>query len=92
MSIDVMRLLGLASNRDDIRRIQITVNPSVATHLNNRKRKEIARIENDSQMAIHIGVKENSPAEFLQIECFDANTNEVRLTPLAVTHHHRRGH
>jgi len=92
MSIDVMRILGLASNRDDIRRIQITVNPSVATHLNNRKRKEISRIENDCEMSIHIGVKENSPAEYLQIECFDANTNEVRLTPLAVTHHHRRGH
>jgi ribonuclease E len=92
MSIDVMRLLGLASNRDDIRRIQITVSPSVATHLNNRKRREIARIENDCQMTIHIAVKDHSPAEHLQVECFDANNNEVRLTPLAVSHHHKRGH
>ena len=50
MAIDVMRLLALASHRDDIRRINITVSPGVATYLNNRKRKEIARIEAESSM------------------------------------------
>ena len=38
MSIDVMRLLALASHREDIRRINVSVAPSVATYLNNRKR------------------------------------------------------
>src|SRR5690349_14926940 len=33
MSIDVMRLLALASHRNDIRRLNVTVGPPVATHL-----------------------------------------------------------
>src|SRR5439155_1151733 len=42
MSIDVMRLLALASHREEIRRVNIGVGPAVATYLNNRKRREIA--------------------------------------------------
>jgi ribonuclease E len=79
MAIDVMRLLALASHRDDIRRINITVSPGVATYLNNRKRKEIARIETESSMSILVSFKENVPAEHLQIECYDANSSELRI-------------
>ena len=50
MAIDVMRLLALASHREDIRRINITVSPNVATYLNNRKRKEITKLEGESHM------------------------------------------
>ena len=42
-------------------------------------------------MTIQIGVEENVPAEHLQIECFDANGNEVRLLPPPAPAH-RRGH
>jgi ribonuclease E len=91
MAIDVMRLLALASHRDDIRRISITVCPSVTAYLNNRKRKEIAKLETESGMAVQILTKENAPAEHLQIECFDANSSEVRLIPLPAPGH-KRGH
>jgi ribonuclease E len=81
MAIDVMRLLALATHRAEIRRIAISVNSSVATYLGNRKRKEVARIESECNMAIQIGFQENAPAEYLKIECYDANGNEVRLHP-----------
>ena len=83
MAIDVMRLLALATHREEIRRIAISVHPSVATYLGNRKRKEIAKLESECNMTIQIGFEENSPAEHLKIECFDANGNEVRLHPNA---------
>jgi ribonuclease E len=89
MAIDVMRLLALASHREEIRRINVTVHPSVATYLNNRKRKEVARIESESSMTIHLSFKDGVPAEHLQIECFDANSSEVRLIPLAPPGHKR---
>ena len=54
MSIDVMRLLALAAHRDDIRRVNISVSPAVATYLNNRKRRDIARIESEANMTIHL--------------------------------------
>src|SRR5207245_4617747 len=36
MSIDVMRLIALAAQRQDIRRVNVAVCPDVATYLNNR--------------------------------------------------------
>ena len=81
MAIDVVRLLALATHREEIRRIAITVNPKVAAYLNNRKRREIVRMELECNMTIQIGIAEEAPAEHLLIECFDANGNEVRLQP-----------
>jgi ribonuclease E len=93
MAIDVMRIIALASHREDVRRIQVTVAPAVATYLNNRKRKAVARIEAETGLSVAIHIKEGVPAEHLQIECHDANNGEIRLFPApAPSHHHRRGH
>jgi ribonuclease E len=81
MSIDVMRLLALASHREDIRRVNVTVNTAVATYLNNRKRRDITRLENEFNLTLHIRPEENVPAEYLQIDCFDGNNGEIRLLP-----------
>ena len=91
MSIDVMRILALAGQREDVRRILIGVSPSVAAHLNNRKRKEIAQIELEANMTIHIRHEESAPAEHLQIDCYDANNGEIRLFPPAPPERHHRG-
>jgi ribonuclease E len=82
MSIDVMRLLALSSHREDIRRVNVSVNTAVAAHLNNRKRRDIAQIETDNNMVIHIRAEENAAAEHLQIDCYDAHNSEIRLIPL----------
>ncbi len=93
MAIDVMRLLALATHRDEIRRIAVAVNSKVAPYLSNRKRKEIARLEADSNITVQIGVHENAPAEYLKIECFDGNGNEVRIFAAPASgHSHKRGH
>ncbi|MBV8313511.1 MAG: ribonuclease E/G, partial [Planctomycetaceae bacterium] len=91
MSIDVMRLLALASHRDDIRRVNIGASSAVASYLNNRKRREIARIESEANMTIHIRAEEQAPAEHLQIDCFDGNNGEVKLLPLLAANN-RRAH
>ena len=91
MSIDVMRILALAGHREDVRRVLIGVSPAVAAHLNNRKRKEIAQIELEANMTIHIRQEESAPAEHLQIDCFDGNNGEIRLfPPPAPERHHGR--
>jgi ribonuclease E len=91
MSIDVMRLLALASHREDIRRVNVSVSPTVATYLNNRKRGDLARLEHDYNMTILIRPEDNMPAEHLQIDCFDGNNGEIRLLP-APAPAHRRPH
>ena len=79
MSIDVMRILALASHREEIRRVNIGVSMPVATYLNNRKRRDLTQLETESNMTIHIRPEENVPAEHLQIDCFDASNGEIRL-------------
>jgi ribonuclease E len=92
MSIDVMRLLALASHREDVRRVNVCVSTPVATHLNNRKRRDIARFESEFNMTIHIRPEDDVPAEHLQIECFDGNNSEIRLFPGPPSSGHRRPH
>jgi ribonuclease E len=83
MAIDVMRLLALAAHREDIRRINVSVCAAVSNYLNNRKRREIARLETEAGMTIHLRHEEDAPAEHLQIDCYDSQNNEVRLLPQA---------
>ncbi len=92
MSIDVMRLLALASHREDIRRVNISVSTPVATYLNNRKRAELTRLEGEFHMTIHIRPEDNVPAEHLQVECFDGNNGEIRIFTPPPTTGHRRPH
>ncbi|WP_390553815.1 Rne/Rng family ribonuclease [Singulisphaera acidiphila] len=90
MSIDVMRLLALASHRDDIRRVSVGVSQAVATYLNNRKRREITRIETEANMTIQIRTEPDAAAEHLQLECYDGNNSEIRLFPPPAPTHRGR--
>ncbi|MBI1321997.1 Rne/Rng family ribonuclease [bacterium] len=90
MSIDVMRILALAANRNDIRRINITCSHNVANYLNNRKRQDLARLEKDGQMSIHIRPEDHVPAEFLQIDGLGNYNTEFRLYPTAAMTSNRR--
>jgi ribonuclease E len=81
MSIDVMRLIALAAQRQDIRRVNVAVCPDVATYLNNRKRKEISKFEAESGVMIYVHPEADAAREYLQLDCFDAQNGEVRLLP-----------
>jgi ribonuclease E len=90
MSIDVMRILAMAANRQDIRRINITCSQNVANFLNNRKRQDLARIERDSHLTIHIRPEADVAAEFLQVDGFGNYNTEIRLYPTQAMVSHRR--
>ena len=47
MSIEVVRMLMLASQQPNIARVTVRVNDEVASYLNNRKRREISRLEDE---------------------------------------------
>jgi ribonuclease E len=79
MSIDVMRMLLLAAHRDNVRRIQVRVHEDVAAYLSNRKRKEIARLEETTGTQILISAIHGAPPETLEFLCYDSNNNEVKF-------------
>jgi ribonuclease E len=81
MSIDVMRLIQLAAHRENVHRIQVTVAEEVAHYLQNRKRREISRLEEGGEIQVSISGAQGAPPEQLTFECFDNNNNEVRFFP-----------
>ena len=79
MSIDVIRTLILASHLDKVQHISVRVNDEVAHYLNNSKRKELARIEEDGGLTIQILGSENSFPEHLELKCEDESGRAVKL-------------
>jgi ribonuclease E len=84
MSIDAMRLLQLAAHRAPaIATAQVGVHPDVAHYLLNKRRKEIAALEERGKLEIQITGQLGVSPETLTVRCFDHNGNEVRLLPPA---------
>jgi ribonuclease E len=79
MAIEVMRLLILAAQRADVSRIAMTVHYEVATYLNNKKRREIARLEDEGNMSVQVLSREDVSPEHVVIECQDAQGRDVKF-------------
>ncbi len=85
LAIEVMRMLQLAAHRAPaIQVVQVTCHPDVAHYLLNKRRKDIAALEERGKLEVTITGQPGVPPETLQTKCFDHNGNEVRLIP-AVT-------
>jgi ribonuclease E len=55
------------------------VSDDVATYLNNKKRRELSRLEDENHLSVQIfGLEEVSP-EHLVIECLDSQGREVKI-------------
>ncbi|MBN2293767.1 MAG: Rne/Rng family ribonuclease [Pirellulales bacterium] len=79
MSIEVIRLIMLASHDPQISKVTITVADEVASYLSNKKRRELARLEDEGKMTLQIlGDKGVSP-EHLKVVCRDADNREVKF-------------
>jgi len=78
MALEVMRSLKLLMSRDAVATVEVTVHPTVATHINDTKRAALARMESENQK--QIGIKSNLEAGVDQAtyRCLDARGSEVR--------------
>jgi Ribonuclease G/E len=80
MALEVFRTLILASSRDEIRTIRITVVEEVAEYLNNRKRVELAKVERDGNVEITIKGTPDIWPEHLAVDCFDVMGQPVAFS------------
>ncbi len=78
MAIEVMRLLILATQQQ-IAKVTVTVSDDVASYLNNKKRGEIAKLEQDSKIAVHVLGLEHVSPEHLVVECQDSTGRDVEV-------------
>jgi ribonuclease E len=84
MSIEVMRMIQLAAHRSPaIQSIEVTVHSEVANYLLNKKRKELAKLEETARMGIQINGQQGVSPETCLFKCLDQSGNEVRLVPPA---------
>ncbi|HVJ80470.1 MAG TPA: Rne/Rng family ribonuclease, partial [Planctomycetia bacterium] len=72
MAIECMRLLAFHSQRESVRRMQLTVAPEIATYLQNHKRRELLAVEEASQAGINIVGRELRSPEDFELSCYDA--------------------
>ena len=72
-----VRLLQLAQYDDRIAKVTIRVAEDVAAYLNNRKRRELASIEEDGSMVVLILGSESLSPEYLEFTYSDSEGNTV---------------
>jgi ribonuclease E len=79
MAIDVMRLLIVIAQKPAVVQVRVSVSPDVADYLNNRKRHDLAQLEDDGSMTVEIVSIEHAGPEHLVFECWDAEGREVKF-------------
>ncbi|HEY4760340.1 MAG TPA: ribonuclease E/G, partial [Thermoguttaceae bacterium] len=79
MGLEVIRLLIVAGHRPQIAKIAITVTEEVADYLNNRKRHELAHLEDYAKVTIKVIPAKGVPPEYLSIECRDNEDREIKI-------------
>ena len=78
MAIEVMRVLLATASRDEVYKIHVDVHERVATWLNNRKRKDLARVEDDNEVTVIIHARPEAGPEHLIIRCEDEIGREIK--------------
>jgi ribonuclease E len=84
LAIEVMRLLHLAAHRAPaIQLVQVSVHADAANYLLNKRRKELAALEERGKIEIQIAGQPGVSPDAMTLRCFDHNGNEARLLPPA---------
>ncbi len=79
MALEVVRLLLLVTQRKDVAKVVVAVSNDVEGYLNNKKRRELARLEEAGEMLVLIEGKEYVNPEYLTISCYDKNGQQVHF-------------
>lgn len=80
MAIEVVRMLIMACQHEDVAKVSVTVADDVATYLNNKKRRELSRLEDENEITIQIYGREGVSPEHLVIECHDEGGRELKIS------------
>lgn len=81
MSLEVLRQLTLAVSQDEIIQVEVTVHPSVAQYIHNRKRKALVRLEERANKRIMVMADPSVGQESAAFHCEDARGIQVKFDP-----------
>ena len=80
MAIEVLRKMMMGMQQERIAQMIVTVAEPVASYLNNKKRRQLARFEDEGQLTVQVLGREGVLPEHLVIECTDSDGREVRVS------------
>jgi ribonuclease E len=84
MSLDVMRRLQIAMNDLKVARVEMTVCPDVNFYLQNRKRGQIVRLEDQFKKRVIIRSDPTVAMDDVRLELFDSRDSHVYLEELGM--------
>ncbi|NOZ23608.1 MAG: Rne/Rng family ribonuclease [Planctomycetes bacterium] len=76
MAVNVMRLIKLKLGENSARGVEARVNPAVADYLHNEKRRDILRLEDESEKRIIVSAREGFPVEQAEVVALKGGTRE----------------
>lgn len=79
LAIEIIRLLNLSASKSQIKRIELSVSPEVASYLQNEKRATIAQIEQLSDKRVIIHSEPDYTGEKHKLLCFNDRGSVVKL-------------
>ena len=79
MAIEVVRKLMLACRRKQIARVTVRVHESVAAYLNNKKRREIMKLEEEGGMVVQVLSNEGLYPEHLEMDFRNSDGKHVKV-------------
>jgi ribonuclease E len=79
LAIEIIRLLNLSVSKNQIKRIELSVSPEVASYLQNEKRAAIAQIEQFSDKRVIIHSEPNLVGEKHQLTCYNERGSVVKV-------------
>ncbi|MFO0919789.1 MAG: Rne/Rng family ribonuclease [Planctomycetaceae bacterium] len=79
VAIEVMRLLMSHANLEGVKKVTVDVHERVAAFLNNRKRRDITKLEENYGVTISISAMANVTPEHLKFYCTNEMGAEVRM-------------
>jgi hypothetical protein len=85
MSLDVMRRLAIAMNDLKVVRVEMTVSPDVSFYLQNKKRAQIVRLEEQFGKRVIISSDSTVGLDEARLALFDARDAQVYLAELGMT-------
>jgi len=79
MAIDVFRRLLIAGQQGRVTDVKVSVHDDVAVYLNNKKRRELARLEEEGNMNVQVVGNGTVFPEHVELLCRDADGREVEV-------------
>jgi len=82
LSLDVVRMIQLALNHEETERVQVTVSPEVLEYLQNRHRRTLVELEEQTGKRIELFVGRHLGPDQMRFTCLDGRDRNLQLPEL----------